>query len=141
MGLDMADGHEYSGDSLFGSDLQTSAMQVCDGLAAGFVADFDVRPGNAVPPARADEFQHSFLHREPTRQRLNLALLTAFAVFLFPRREDPVQKLLTKPFNAGCQPDAIHHIHTMCDDIIHTQMIPPDPARCYESFWIAELAG
>ena len=96
MGLDVADGHEDVADPLLVGNLAAAAPQRDGRSARRGVADLNVRPPDAVAPARAEDLQDGLLDGEATGEVLGLAPVSA-AVGQLVRREDAPQEPVPVP--------------------------------------------
>ena len=105
MCLDMADAHKPPPDPQRLRDAGALPGEMHDRLPAGFIADFNVGPGDPAAPTGAKHFQHRLFGGEPAGQMFEPPFEAAVGIGLFDRCEnaihEPLPMLLEQMPNAG----------------------------------------
>jgi hypothetical protein len=116
VGLDVADADVPAADPQRLGDALAFAGENDPGLAAGFLDDFDIRPGYAAAPAGAEDLQYGLLGREAASQVLEVPFGAGGAVLLLGRCENAVEEVLAVELDQLPDAGRLHDVDPMAED-------------------------
>ena len=118
------DADQHLGDAQLLDDVAGPAAQGDDGPPARLVADFDIAPTDAAPPAGAQGLENRLLGG-PAAGEVLRGQLAALAVLNLVRRVDPVDEQLAVPLDHLRDAQAFDDVGADADDVCHVGRYAP----------------